>query len=188
MADEPYLGKIKFLVVEGNDFMRSIIRRVLSALEVDEVREAGDGTAAMTVLESYAADIIITDWEMRPLNGIEFTKTLRCSGDGHNSYLPIIMASGYGEMHRIIKARDAGVNEYVVKPFSAATLFNRILAVTDRPRPYIRTKSFFGPDRRRKRSGANKRRRMDEDMTQDAVNELMNRDRKPPEEGPEESR
>ncbi len=188
MPNEPYLGKIKFLVVDGNDFMRSIIRRLLSAFEVNEARDVGDGAAAMKVLQSYAADIIITDWEMRPLNGIEFTKMLRRGEDGHNSYLPIIMASGYGEMQRIIKARDAGVNEYVVKPFSAATLFNRILAVTDKPRPYIRTKNFFGPDRRRKRTGVNKRRRMDEDMTQAAVNELMNRDRKPPEEGREKGR
>ncbi len=186
MANEPYLGELKFLVIEDNAFMRSIIHRVLSAFDVNEVRDAGDGAVALKVLETYAADIVIADWEMQPLDGIEFTKMLRRSNDSPNSYLPVIMASGYGEMHRIIEARDAGVNEYVVKPFSAVTLFSRIMAVIDKPRPYIRAKNFFGPDRRRKDINIKEERRMDEDMTQADVNELMNRDRDPPEEGSEE--
>lgn len=187
MSNDPYLGELKFLVIEDNAFMLSIIRRVLSAFEVNEVRDAGDGAVALEVLESYAADIIIADWEMRPLDGIEFTKMLRRSDDSPNPYLPVIMASGYGEMHRIIEARDAGVNEYVVKPFSVVTLFSRIMAVIDKPRPFIKAKTFFGPDRRRRRNiKIKKERRMDEDMTQADVNELMNRDRKPPEKGMEE--
>jgi len=174
---EGYLSKLKFLVVDDNAFMRSIIRRVLSALEVDEARDANDGEAALKILDDYAPDIIITDWKMEPVDGVEFTRKLRRDMDSPNPFIPIIMVSGYGDMSRIIEARDAGVNEYVVKPFSATTLFSRIQAVIERPRAFVRVKNFFGPDRRRKDMDVGEKdRRTGVDMAQEDVDALMNPD------------
>jgi len=172
-----YLSKLKFLVIDDNAFMRSIMRRVLSALEVDEVRDANDGEAAMKVLDSYAPDIIIADWQMQPMDGLEFTRKIRRDDDSPNPFIPVIMVSGYGEMSRIIQARDAGVNEYVVKPFSAATLFSRIQAVIERPRAFVRVKDYFGPDRRRRAMDVgDEDRRTGQDMAQADVDTLMNPD------------
>jgi len=149
MGDK-YLGKVKFLIVEDNSFMRTIIRRVLAALEVGEAVEATDGADALKILKTYAPDIIITDWAMDPVDGIELTRMLRTNADSPNPYVPIIMLSAHSEANKIVEARDAGVNEFVVKPISVNTLFSRIQAVIERPRPFVRIPGYFGPDRRRR--------------------------------------
>lgn len=144
-----YLSNVSFLIVEDNAFMMSIIKRVLSALGTGEVHECTDGAEALKVLKHFHADIIITDWAMDPLNGIELTKMIRTAPDSVNPYTPIIMLTAHTEMHRIVEARDAGVNEFVIKPVSVTSLFARIQAVIEKPRTYIRSEKFFGPDRRR---------------------------------------
>lgn len=147
---EGYLANIKFLVVEDNSFMQTVIRRVLAALGAREVRECNDGADALKILQTFAADIIITDWAMDPIDGIELTQMIRAAPDSLNPYVPITMLSAYSELNRIVQARDSGVNEFVVKPVSVNALFNRIEAVTEKPRAFIRAKDFFGPDRRRR--------------------------------------
>ena len=147
--DDSYLANVKFLIVEDNHFMRSVIRRVLGALNVKEIREAADGADALKILNNYEADILITDWVMDPMDGIDLTKTIRTASDSANPFLPIIMLTAHSEINRITEARDAGVNEFVVKPISVNTLFSRIRAVIDRPRPFVRASSYFGPDKRR---------------------------------------
>jgi DNA-binding response OmpR family regulator len=147
-----YLERVNFLVIEDNTFMRTLIMNVLKALGAGEVRTSSNGAAGLRELQDYPADIAIVDWEMQPVNGIEFVKTVRTGDDSPNIYLPIIMLTGYSEMHRIVEARDAGVNEFMVKPISANSLFERIETVIERPRPFVRLKGYFGPDRRRKSS------------------------------------
>ena len=128
---EGYLANIKFLVVEDNSFMQTVIRRVLAALGAREVRECSDGADALKILQTFAADIIITDWAMDPIDGIKFTQMIRAAPDNLNPYVPIIMLSTYSELNRIVQARDSGVNEFVVKPVSVNALFNRIERVTE---------------------------------------------------------
>ncbi len=146
---DAYLAKLRFLVVEDNPFMRTIIRRVLGTLNVGEVREANNGAEGLTVMQTYEPDIIIVDWEMEPVDGIEFIRMVRTGSDSQNPFVPIIMVTAHSERARVITAREAGVTEFVVKPMSAKTLYDRIEAVIERPRRFVRTKTFFGPDRRR---------------------------------------
>ena len=195
MADK-YLKDVKFLIVDDNAFMRTIIRRVLSALHADQVREAEDGEDALDLMRTFVPDIIILDWEMKPMDGIEFTRKVRLSKDSPNVFTPIIMVSGHFERRRVVAARNAGVNEFVVKPISAASLFDRIQAVIERPRPFVRLKRYFGPDRRRKKveHGEDERRVVesamvpppDQAMTQSEVNALFNPDSEPDTEGDKE--
>ena len=145
-----YLEDVKFLIVDDNAFMRNIIRRVLSALHAEQVREASDGEDALQIMQTFVPDIIILDWEMKPMDGLEFTRKVRLSRDSPNVFTPIIMVSGHSERGRIVAAREAGVNEFVVKPISAKSLFDRIQTVIEMPRPFVRLKNYFGPDRRRK--------------------------------------
>lgn len=74
---------------------------------------------------------------------------LRGANDSANPYLPVIMITGHSERSRVIEARDAGVNEFVVKPLTARALLSRLDSVIMRPRPFIRCRTYFGPDRRR---------------------------------------
>ena len=192
MADK-YLKDVKFLIVDDNAFMRNIIRRVLSALHAEKVREASDGGDALQIMQTFVPDIIILDWEMTPMDGLEFTRKVRLSKGSPNVFTPIIMVSGHSERGRIVAARDAGVNEFVVKPISAKSLFDRIQTVIERPRPYVRLKSYFGPDRRRKtvdRGGEERRVAKpatvpppNHPMRQSEVNVLFNPDSEPDTDG-----
>lgn len=122
---------------------------MLTALGMKSVRDYANGQQALAAIEEFTPDLIITNWMMAPVDGLEFTKFIRSDIDSPDIFTPIILMTGHTEKWRIITARDAGVNELLAKPISAKTLYDRILAVIEKPRPFVRTKSFFGPCRRR---------------------------------------
>ena len=111
--------------------------------------EAEDGAAGLEAFTQYGPDIVITDWVMPIFDGLEVTQMIRQPGANANPYVPIIMLTGHSEKKRVISARDAGVTEFLAKPISAKSLYQRILNVVVNPRPFIKTKNYFGPDRRR---------------------------------------
>ena len=82
-------------------------------------------------------------------DGLELTQMIRQPGANANPYVAIIMLTGHSEKKRVTSARDAGVTEFLAKPISAKGLYQRIANVVANPRPFIKTKSYFGPDRRR---------------------------------------
>ncbi len=92
----------------------------------------------------------IVDFQMSPIDGVEFTRLVRNAADSPNPFLPIIMLTGHAAKARVEEARDAGVTEFVVKPVTARAVLDRINAVILRPRPFVRTGEYFGPDRRRR--------------------------------------
>ncbi|MBA4805841.1 MAG: response regulator [Brevundimonas sp.] len=143
------LSTLQVLLVDDNQHMRAIASAVLKSAGVNEVREAGDGGAALEILHSHPVDLAIVDFNMFPLDGVEFTRLVRNSPDSPNPYLPIIMMTGHAGKSRVYEARDAGVTEFVVKPITAKAILERIQAVIFRPRPFVRTDNYFGPDRRR---------------------------------------
>jgi len=144
------LSKIDVLVVEDNKHMQALLRDMMRALGLNTVRTADDGASALKVLLDYDPDIIVTDWKMDPLDGIELVQLIRTSSDSKNPYVPVIMLTAYTEYKRVKEAVDAGVNEFLAKPISVTALYNRIVSIIDRPRPFIREKSYTGPDRRRR--------------------------------------
>jgi len=144
------LEKLKFLIVDDNENMRFLVRTILRSLGVKDCRDAGDGIAAMEELGHFPADIVVCDWDMMPVNGLEFTRMVRGSLDATNRYVPIVMLTGYTEIQRVIEARDSGVHEFLAKPVSAKSLYARVRTIIETPRPFIRANCFFGPDRRRK--------------------------------------
>ena len=146
MAD---YSSLKILLIEDNQHMRSIITAILKGSGIRNVREARDGAEGLDMLRQYPADIAMVDFNMNPIDGVEFTRMLRNAPDSSNPYLPIIMITGHSERSRVVQARDSGVNEFVVKPLTARALLSRLDSVIMRPRPFIRCKSYFGPDRRR---------------------------------------
>ena len=144
------LSTLKILLIDDNAHMRTIASAVLQSAGVRLVREASDGGAGLEVLRDFAADLVIVDFKMFPLDGVEFTRLVRNSPDSANPYLPIIMMTGHSEKARIYEARDAGVTEFVVKPITAKAILDRIQAVIFHPRPFVKTDGYFGPDRRRR--------------------------------------
>jgi CheY-like chemotaxis protein len=144
------LESLRVLLVDDNQHMRAIVMAVLHGVGVAQIRETHDGAEALAALREWPADLAIVDFQMFPLDGVEFTRMVRNAPDSKNPYLPIIMMTGHSERHRVCEARDAGVTEFVAKPVTAKAVLERIHAVIHRPRSFVRTEDYFGPDRRRK--------------------------------------
>ena len=142
-------NKLRFLVIDDNAHMRRILRTLLHGFGARDVYEAEDGAAGLEAFTHYMPDIVITDWAMPIFDGLELTQMIRQPGANANPYVPIIMLTGHSEKKRVTSARDAGVTEFMAKPISAKSLYQRVLNVVANPRPFIKTKNYFGPDRRR---------------------------------------
>ncbi len=146
------LQRLRFLVVDDNSHMRILLRSLLLALGVSRVYESADGAAGFQELREKKPDIVLTDMSMEPVDGIEFTRRIRLGRDSPNPYVPIIMVTGHTERQRVEAARDVGVTEFIAKPITTQSLLSRLSEVVERPRPFIRCETYFGPDRRRRKA------------------------------------
>ena len=141
---------LKVLIVEDNQHMRMLLRSLLASLGIREIHEAGNGSMALEMLNEKKCDLVLSDLAMKPMDGLEFTRAVRQSERSANPFLPIIMITGHTEKCRVEAARDAGVTEFLAKPITPHSLFARIAEIVERPRAFVRSDNYFGPDRRRK--------------------------------------
>ncbi len=142
-------NRLRFLVIDDNAHMRRTVRTLLHGFGTREVYEAEDGAGGLEAFNHYSPDIVITDWAMPIFDGLELAQMIRQPTSNTNPYVAIIMLTGHSEKKRVVASRDAGITEFLAKPISAKGLYQRILNVVANPRSFIRTKSYFGPDRRR---------------------------------------
>jgi two-component system chemotaxis response regulator CheY len=142
-------SRLRFLIIDDNAHMRRIMRTLLHGYGSRDVFEAEDGAGGLEAFTHHTPDIVITDWVMPIFDGLELTQMIRQPGGNTNPFVPIIMLTGHTEKTRVVGARDAGITEFLAKPISATALYERILNLLAYPRPFIKTKSYFGPDRRR---------------------------------------
>ena len=105
------LSKLRVLVVDDSKNMRMLVKTVLQALGIVNIKEASDGSAAMKELKASAIDIAIVDWVMEPTDGLEFVRQVRTAEDSPNPFLPIIMLTGFAERHPILCAHGHGFRE-----------------------------------------------------------------------------
>jgi two-component system chemotaxis response regulator CheY len=145
----PSLAALQVLLVDDNPHMRTIASAVLLSAGIRKVVQAADGGEALEMLREHSVDLALVDYKMFPLDGVEFTRLVRNSPDSVNPFLPIIMMTGHSGKERVYAARDAGVTEFLVKPITAKAVLDRIQSVIFKPRPFVRTEGYFGPDRRR---------------------------------------
>lgn len=145
------LEVLNILVVDDNRHMHSIVKAILNSMRIKNIRFCDNAADAFSEMKQWMPDIIITDWKMEPLDGLDFVRLIRKGQDSPNPYLPIIMLTGYTELERVTEARDAGVTEILAKPISVEALHSRIVNIIEKPRPFIKAKHYFGPDRRRGR-------------------------------------
>ena len=141
---------LRVLIVEDNQHMRVLLRSLLNSLSIREICEAGSGAMALELLKEKKCDLVLTDLAMKPMDGLQFTRELRQSERSANPFIPIIMISGHTEKHRVEAARDAGITEFLAKPITPSSLYSRIAEIVERPRAFVRSDNYFGPDRRRK--------------------------------------
>lgn len=144
------LSKIRFLIVDDNGHMSNIIKTILRGFGATHMLEARDAIEAFHRLKHDAVDIVIADYQMEVLNGIEFVNLVRNSSDSNSRFIPIIMLTAHSEKSHVEGARDAGVTEFCCKPVTPTELFRKVASIIDRPRDYVKISSYFGPERRRR--------------------------------------
>ncbi len=120
MADK----NLKFLVVDDFSTMRRIVRNLLKELGYANVDEAEDGVAALQKLRGGNFQFVVTDWNMPNMTGIELLRAIRA--DGALKHLPVLMITAEAKKENIIEAAQAGASGYIVKPFTAATLEEKL--------------------------------------------------------------
>lgn len=144
------LGKVSVVVADQNQFMRHIINEMLLAFGVANIRLVDSGEQALKAFDDMDVDVLICDSMIEPIDGYELTRTIRNNPDLPNRYLPIIFVTGHADMHSVLKARDAGATEFLVKPVAPAVIYDRLVHVIEHQRPFIQAGTYFGPDRRRR--------------------------------------
>ena len=115
---------VKFLVVDDFSTMRRIIKNLLHDLGYSDVTEADDGQTALPLLKAGEFDFLITDWNMPGMPGLDLVKAVRA--DARLAKLPVLMLTAEAKRDQIIEAAQAGVNGYVIKPFTAETLKEKL--------------------------------------------------------------
>jgi two-component system chemotaxis response regulator CheY len=123
-------ANMKFLVVDDFSTMRRIVRNLLKELGFNNVQEAEDGIDALNKLRAEAFDFVVSDWNMPNMTGIELLRSIRA--DEKLKHLPVLMVTAEAKRENIIEAAQAGASGYVVKPFTAATLDEKLKKIFEK--------------------------------------------------------
>jgi CheY-like chemotaxis protein len=139
------IQQLHVLLVDDSAYMRTIVRSLLNNIGVKRVSEAGDGIAALEKIREDTPDVIVLDWEMPLLNGPELVRIVRSPGVFPTPDIPIIMLTAHGGQSRILESVRLGVNEFLCKPVSAKSLFERLVSIVLKPRASVQLGNYYGP-------------------------------------------
>lgn len=140
--------------------MHLTMRSMLTAMRIRDFTCFADPRESITRMAVRIPDLIITDYYMSPIDGIEFARMIRKGNVCADEFVPILLLTGYATPSVVQRARDNGINGVLAKPLSISLLYRRISAIVEENRVFIQGQEYFGPDRRRKErifDGADKR-------------------------------
>ena len=144
-----YFEELKVQVIDDQEYMRVVLASILRGFGIRHVEVYPDPVTAFDELETFDASLILTDWDMKPVDGLQFIHRIRTGKDSPNPYVPIVMVTSHSHVDKVMQARNAGANDFLVKPVSAKSVYLRIRSTMENPQPFVRSKAYFGPNRRR---------------------------------------
>lgn len=151
MGFERYpISHLTVMVVDANPHMQSIVRTILRGFNIPKSIEAASAEHALEELAASNVDLIITDYRLPMMDGLELARIIRTAKDSKNRYVPIIMLTAHASRELVLQARDTGINEFLTKPVSAKDLHQRMVQTVHFARPFIKAAGYIGPDRRRR--------------------------------------
>jgi len=130
--DETPFQRLRFLVVDDSAHVRRLLRTILYAFGSREIQEADDGMVGLEMVERYNPDIMITDLMMPHTSGFDLVERLRDPETSPAPEMPIIMITGFAEKRHVLRARELGVTEFLCKPFSANSVYTRVMSICRR--------------------------------------------------------
>ncbi|MBP7065270.1 response regulator [Ferrovibrio sp.] len=160
MSEKIDFSHVRFLIVDNNRLMGKLVKDILAMLGASQISLARDYEHALVALRSGSIDVCITEWNLKPRSGLELLDFIRNDATSADRLLPVIMLTANSEMEYVVESRDAGVTEFLAKPFTADGLYRRLVSVIARPRDFVSVRGYFGPDRRRQQlpfDGADRR-------------------------------
>jgi two-component system, chemotaxis family, chemotaxis protein CheY len=154
----------RIVVVDDSSSIRQLIHSTLDIIGVGHVEVAAHGGEAVEILKKSVQpgnqpksgpggssfDILMTNLDMPTVDGMMLLKWIRRHEESPDRFLPVIMISSYADPAKVREARDAGMTEFVAKPFTIASVCSRLINVIERPRQFVQYADYFGPDRRRR--------------------------------------
>ena len=144
-ALETFVKDLAILVVDGNGYMRRTTRTMLMNLGARSVREAADGIAALEQIRTWNPDVMLIDWDLPVLNGMEVMRIVRSPGVFPRPDLPAIMLTSRTKRSQVLEAMRMGVHEFLVKPTSPKALCDRLTSIMIKPRPLMRVGELYVP-------------------------------------------
>ncbi len=150
-STELLIQGLYILIVDGNTFMRRLTRTMLMNLGAKLVTEASDGLAALEAIRIGNPDVVLLEWDIPMLNGMELMRIVRSPGVFPRPNIPIIMLTHRGQRSFVREALRAGVHEFLVKPTSPKALRDRLMSIMFKPRPMMQLGELYVPKPRRKR-------------------------------------
>lgn len=136
---------LNILIVDGNSYMRKLTRMMLMNLGAKTVIEAADGLAALEAIRTCDPDIMLLDWDMPVLNGMEVMRIVRSPGVFPRPNLPIIMLTNRARRSSVVEALRAGAHEFLLKPTSPKALRDRLMSIVVNPRPMMKLGKCYVP-------------------------------------------
>lgn len=139
------------LIIDDMPPMLALTASLLKIFGFTKIHKARDAEEGFQCFLKENPDLVLTDWQMDPYDGTELIRKIRTDPQSPNRFVPVIMMTGYSHKIRVEHARDYGVTEFLVKPFRARDLYTRIEQLIEKPRRFVESDEFFGPDRRRRK-------------------------------------
>lgn len=161
----PDLSRARIVIADRDFQMAELLQRILRELGLTNISIVRNGQKAMELINSQPVDILITEWDMEPVSGINLIKTLRRSEDPALALMPVIMLTARATEEDVIEARDMGVTEFLVKPYTTKSLYQHLEHIIDFPRDFIVAKGYIGPCRRRNKKTVEEDRRLTQPVT-----------------------
>jgi len=146
---EKMIQGLNILIVDDNAYMRRLTRTMLANLGVKSLIEAPDGLAALEAIRTGDPDVMLLDWDMPVLNGIEVLRIVRSPGVFPRPNLPVVMMTTRAHRDYVNEALRAGVNEFLLKPTSPKALCDRLASIMFKPRPMVKLGDYYVPRPRR---------------------------------------
>jgi PleD family two-component response regulator len=144
---------LKVMFVDNNKNMQLIIKNLLAAMDIVDYQGCLNAKNAIGMMKENPPNLVITDLKLENLNGFELIRQIRKGEANVDPYIPILVLSSKTELSTVIEARNAGATEFLAKPVSMGSFYDRLVWMVENPRPFIKSKGFIGPDRRRAMRG-----------------------------------
>lgn len=141
---------LRVLVIDDDKVTRQLIAGFLDTMGVQDIHLEADAEGGLDLLLRRHFDLVISDFEMKEMSGVDLIQRARRHPDSNNPYVPMILMTAHADRPTVLKARDAGVNAFVAKPISYKALADKIKLVLLEDRKFVRSHVYVGPDRRRR--------------------------------------